>query len=152
MFDAWAYGCEIDLEGSQPGKSVPCAFFQSFNGSMRDDCLNTNWYDDYEQARILIEKWKNTPNDGEASGKELLTGMLESGATAFIRSYPHQSNPNETHASLCAAVGEGLVNPAKRGCTFCALAVYRALTPRRACPPHVPSVYMDSWATGGINC
>ena len=63
VFDAWAYGRSIELDFTQPGKPVQKAFIESFNGSLRDECLNTNWFDDLEQARILIEKWRIDYND-----------------------------------------------------------------------------------------
>lgn len=36
---------------------------ESFNGSFRDECLNTNWFMSLEDARIKIETWKNDYNE-----------------------------------------------------------------------------------------
>ena len=57
-FDAWAYGRGIELDFIRPGKPVENAFIESFNGSLRDECLNTHWFQDLAEARKLIEAWR----------------------------------------------------------------------------------------------
>lgn len=34
------------------------AFIESFNGSLRDECLNANWFSDLDDARRTIEAWR----------------------------------------------------------------------------------------------
>ncbi len=41
--DRWAYDSRVTLDFSRPGKPTDNAFIESFNGSLRDECLNTNW-------------------------------------------------------------------------------------------------------------
>ncbi|WP_036075688.1 integrase core domain-containing protein, partial [Leptospira weilii] len=41
-----------------PGKPTEDAFIESFNGKMRNECLNENWFKDIEEARRLIEEWR----------------------------------------------------------------------------------------------
>jgi putative transposase len=33
-------------------------FVDSFNGKMRDECLNVHWFANVEEARLLIEGWR----------------------------------------------------------------------------------------------
>jgi putative transposase len=35
---------------------------ESFNGKLRDECLNENWFTDLKQAKMLIEKWREDYN------------------------------------------------------------------------------------------
>ena len=41
--DKWAYENNVGLDFSRPGKPTDNPFIESFNGSFRDECLNTNW-------------------------------------------------------------------------------------------------------------
>ena len=34
----------VHLHFIQPGKPVPNAFIESFNGKFRDECLNEHWF------------------------------------------------------------------------------------------------------------
>ena len=38
------------------------AFIESFNGSFRDECLNTNWFLSLEDAKEKIEVWRQEYN------------------------------------------------------------------------------------------
>jgi len=49
--DKWAYENKVTLDFSRPGKPKDNAFIESFNGSFRDECLNTNWFLSLEDAR-----------------------------------------------------------------------------------------------------
>lgn len=56
--DAWAYEREIKLHFIRPGKPVDNAYMESFNGKLRDECLNQNWFLSLEHARRVIEEWR----------------------------------------------------------------------------------------------
>ncbi len=56
--DNYSYQNNIKLEFSRPGKLVDNAFIESFNGSLRDECLNTNWFLSIEDARLKLEAWR----------------------------------------------------------------------------------------------
>ena len=60
--DRWAYENGITLNFSQPGKPTDNAIIESFNGSFRDECLNTNWFMSLEDARRKIEAWRTHYN------------------------------------------------------------------------------------------
>ena len=36
---------------SRPGKPTDNAYIETFNGNLRDECLNTNWFLSIEDAR-----------------------------------------------------------------------------------------------------
>jgi putative transposase len=62
-FDAWAYARGGKIEYIQPGKPVPNAFIESFNGTLRDDCLNLHWFLSLADARRTIEDWRRDYNE-----------------------------------------------------------------------------------------
>ena len=37
--------------------------FKSFNGSLRDECLNTNWFLSIEDAQSKLEVWRMDYNE-----------------------------------------------------------------------------------------
>lgn len=41
-----------------PGKPTQNAFIESFNGRLRDECLNQYWFRNIEHARQIIEEWR----------------------------------------------------------------------------------------------
>jgi putative transposase len=41
---AWSEKRGVRLEFIQPGKPVQTAYIESFNGRLRDECLNANWF------------------------------------------------------------------------------------------------------------
>lgn len=55
--DQWAHAHGVQLLFSRPGKPVDNAFIESFNGRLRDECLNTNWFYGLEHAREVIRAW-----------------------------------------------------------------------------------------------
>jgi len=57
-FDAWAYARGIKIEYIQPGKPVQNCFVESFNGSLRDECLNLHWFLSLRDPQQIIERWK----------------------------------------------------------------------------------------------
>jgi putative transposase len=62
-FDAWAYAREIKIDYIQPGKPVQNAFIESFNGTLRDDCLNMHWFLSLADAKRTIEDWRRDYNE-----------------------------------------------------------------------------------------
>ena len=60
--DAWAYRKGVRLNFIRPGKPIENAFAESFNGRLRDECLNTNWFLSVKHAREIIEDWRKDYN------------------------------------------------------------------------------------------
>lgn len=55
--DQWAHAHGVTLHFSRPGKPVDNAFIESFNGRLREECLNINWFYGLEDAREIIGCW-----------------------------------------------------------------------------------------------
>jgi len=53
--DVWAYEHGVTLDVSRPGKPQDNGHVESFNGSFRDECLNTHWFLSLEDAAKKIE-------------------------------------------------------------------------------------------------
>lgn len=56
--DAWAYAHGIRLHFIDPGKPNQNAFIESFNGRLRDECLNEHWFLGVPHARQIVEAWR----------------------------------------------------------------------------------------------
>lgn len=54
----WAFDNQVDLRLIEPGKPNPNAYIESFNGRLRDECLNEHWFLNLDHARELIEAWR----------------------------------------------------------------------------------------------
>jgi putative transposase len=61
--DVWAYQRGVKLHFIEPGKPVQNAFVESFNGKMRDECLNEHWFGTLAEARQTIEAWRKDYNE-----------------------------------------------------------------------------------------
>ncbi len=60
---AWSEERGVRLEFIQPGKPVQNAYIESFNGRLRDECLNANWFTSLTDARRKIETWRRDYNE-----------------------------------------------------------------------------------------
>ena len=65
--DAWAHR-HVKLEFSRPGKPTDNAFIESFNGRLRQECLNQNWFLSLAEARETIENWPKDYNEYRPHG------------------------------------------------------------------------------------
>ena len=61
--DEWAYRKGVKLNFIRPGKPIENAFAESFNGRLRDECLNTNWFMNLKNAKEVIEDWRKDYNE-----------------------------------------------------------------------------------------
>jgi transposase InsO family protein len=59
----WAYTHSVQLRLIQPGKPNQNAYVESFNGRLRDECLNEHWFTNLLHARTAIETWRREYND-----------------------------------------------------------------------------------------
>jgi putative transposase len=83
--EAWSHQNGVQLDFIRPGKPVENGFVESFNGRLRDECLNTEVFFDIPDARMKLERWQ----------------------TDFNQSRPHSSLDDRTPAEFAAvAAGE----------------------------------------------
>lgn len=69
----WAYERGVQLRLIEPGKPNQNAYVESFNGRLRDECLNEHWFTSLLQARSVIETWRREYN--EERPKKALGGL-----------------------------------------------------------------------------
>ncbi len=56
--DEWAYRRRVHLHFITLGKPVENAYIESFNGKLREECLNLHWFKTIEEAQEKIEAWR----------------------------------------------------------------------------------------------
>ena len=61
-FLAWCIEKRIDAVHIQPGKPTQNAYIESFNGRLRDECLNVSWFWNLFDARAKIAAWRTEYN------------------------------------------------------------------------------------------
>lgn len=101
---AWAIEWKIDLVHIEPGKPTQNGGMESFNGKLRDECLNTSWFWNLFDARKKISAWRIeynsrrphsslgylTPNE---FARQWQTSFL-SEAKSMAADQPSQGNPD----------------------------------------------------------
>ena len=55
---AWGVEKQIELMHIQPGKPMQNGHVESFNGRLRDECLNASWFLNLADAKRKIETWR----------------------------------------------------------------------------------------------
>lgn len=69
----WAHARHVTLRLIEPGKPNQNAYIESFNGRLRDECLNEHWFLNLTHAQTLIETWRREYN--EERPKKALGGL-----------------------------------------------------------------------------
>lgn len=72
----WAHDEKVDLRLTEPGKPNQNAYIESFNGRLRDECLNEHLFMNLDHARQIIERWRREYN--EERPKRSLGGLTPS--------------------------------------------------------------------------
>ncbi len=67
-FLQWAASHRIDVQYIEPGKPIQNAFAESFNGRLRDECLNLHWFRTLPEARRRIADWCRHYNEERPHG------------------------------------------------------------------------------------
>lgn len=63
LMDMWAYHHGVRLDFSRPGKPTDNSYVETFNGSLRDECLNVNWFASLAEAKHALEDWRRDYNE-----------------------------------------------------------------------------------------
>ena len=69
----WAHRTGVQLKLIEPGKPNQNAYVESFNGRLRDECLNEHWFTSLVHAKQVIEDWRREYN--EQRPKKSLGGL-----------------------------------------------------------------------------
>lgn len=97
--DRWAYTKNVKLAFIRPGKPVENAFIESFNGRLRQECLNQHHFLDLEEARKTIEEWRLRYN--EFRPHRALDGLTPE---RFARQWRDENNNQNPGKSLLEPV------------------------------------------------
>ena len=81
----------------QPGKPMQNGFVESFNGRLRDECLNEHLFNSYGQAKRIIERWRHDYNTERPHTS--LDGLTP-------KEFATRSKPDHNQNRLYSAVGE----------------------------------------------
>ena len=63
VMDKWAYELGVELDFSRPGKPTDNAMVESFNGRLRQECLNEHWFMSLQNAQDKIGAWRQHYNE-----------------------------------------------------------------------------------------
>ena len=59
---SWCEKHRVLLRYIEPGRPMQNGHIESFNGRLRDECLNANWFLNLASARTQLESWRNDYN------------------------------------------------------------------------------------------
>lgn len=60
--DSWSYQYGVHLEFIRPGRPIDNGYIESFNGRLRDECLNVESFFDLSDVREKLERWRQDYN------------------------------------------------------------------------------------------
>ena len=125
---AWSEERGVRLEFIQPGKPVQNAYVESFNGRLRDECLNANWFTSLQDARRKVEAWRRDYNQQrphsslnylppeEFARNRAETGYESKSSTSLVEQgdsnavpLPHTPSPLQTNTEFNRKLSVGLV-------------------------------------------
>lgn len=58
----WQQAHDVEWHYIAPGKPMQNGFVESFNGHLRDECLNEHLFRSYRHARGIIDEWRGDYN------------------------------------------------------------------------------------------
>lgn len=56
--DAWTYQYGVQLEFTRPRRAIDNSYVESFNGRLRDECLNVETFFGLSDVRETLERWR----------------------------------------------------------------------------------------------
>lgn len=86
--DLWAYMNGVILDFSRPGKPTDNSFVEAFNGKVRAECIDQNWFLSLEDARIKCEAFRHDYNHVRPHSSIGLKKPVE-----FMKSIGYPSQP-----------------------------------------------------------
>jgi transposase InsO family protein len=65
----WAEDFKVGLVNIEPGKPMQNGHVESFNGRLRDECLNTSWFRTLNDVRCTLKTviWRGAPREAGIS-------------------------------------------------------------------------------------
>ena len=113
-FLAWCVERQIELVHIQPGKPTQNARIESFNGRLREECLNLSWFQNLFDARRKIAAWGKEYNEerphsslGYKTPKEFAAMLAASFEIAERGTRDSNAVPCPSRSPIPAKTGEG---------------------------------------------
>lgn len=94
VLDAWAHTRGVALQFIRPGKPVENAYIESFNGRLRDECLELHWFLSLPDARRTIEQWRVSYNSARPH-----SGLADRTPDEFIKELQEKTAPQTIRLS-----------------------------------------------------
>lgn len=63
LLDMWAYHHKSRIDFSRPGKPTDNCHIETFNGSFRDERMNLHRFETLDEAKAIIEAWRQDYNE-----------------------------------------------------------------------------------------
>lgn len=63
LMDLWAYHNKVSIDFSRPGTPTDNAYVESFNATLRRECLNAHWFESLREAHDRIAAWRREYNE-----------------------------------------------------------------------------------------
>jgi putative transposase len=101
--DAWSYQHGVRLEFIRPGRPVDNGYIESFNGRLRDECLNVETFLNLADVRDKLERWRQDYNQvrphsalADRSPEEFAREWQQSSAASLRTARPANQMPSGT--------------------------------------------------------
>jgi len=114
LMDMWAYHHQVRIDFSRPCKPTDNGYVETFNGSLRDECLNVHWFESISEAKAIVEAWRRDYNEVRPH-----SALMDLAPAEFVR----QARVSRTIEGLVTTENQlsGLSRKAKRfnlACTW----------------------------------
>lgn len=60
--NAWSHDHQVEHIFTDPGCPTQNGYIESFNGKLRDECLNQNWFASISEVKKIVEYWRQEYN------------------------------------------------------------------------------------------
>jgi putative transposase len=108
--EAWAIQHGVQLCFIRPGRPVENGFIESFNGRLRDECLNVEWFSSLADAREKLARWRDHYNQ-ERPHSALADRTPASFASSYLAT-AESFAPIDMSTASCGP-RQGFASPAK---------------------------------------
>jgi len=109
--ESWALDHEVRLCFIRPGRPVENGFIESFNGRLRDECLNVSWFHSLTDASRKLAHWRTHYNEQRPH-----SALDDRAPSVFARLHQQQSETRfalKTVNKASVNPGHGFASPAK---------------------------------------
>ena len=114
--ERWAHDRQVQHRFITPGKPSQNGYIESFNGKLRDECLNENEFINLQHARELIETFRDDYN--QLRPHSSLGDLTPAEFAAKIAQAPMGAPVDQTNPSLAVETITRKPNPTNPGLSF----------------------------------